>query len=74
MILIWLAGDSAKFYYYVSTGQKMPFLVSGVIQLTLDLVLLLQKLRGSKSGKGGSIAVISLITVKSYSCSSLLEP
>lgn len=42
MILMWLVGDVAKTAYFVATRAPMQFLLCGLIQMSVDVVILAQ--------------------------------
>jgi uncharacterized protein with PQ loop repeat len=42
MLMCWTGGDAFKTFYYFETKAPLQFLICGLCQLTLDLILLLQ--------------------------------
>jgi len=42
LILSWLVGDLFKTAYFVKDGQPIPFVMCGCIQITVDLLIMLQ--------------------------------
>ncbi|CAG8437958.1 16807_t:CDS:2 [Acaulospora morrowiae] len=42
VLLTWFGGDSFKSFYYINTGSPLQFIICGIIQLTMDSVIVLQ--------------------------------
>ena len=42
MILTWFVGDFAKTLYYMIENQPFQFVMSGTIQLTIDVLIIIQ--------------------------------
>lgn len=42
MIIVWFFGDFFKTIYFIIKSQPTPFILGGVIQLTIDLIILIQ--------------------------------
>lgn len=53
MVLMWLAGDIFKTGYFVMKFQPMQFLVCGLIQIVIDILILMQMCiyRGKTEGE-----------------------
>jgi hypothetical protein len=52
MILGWTGGDTLKTWYFVLKGEPLQFLLCGLVQVTIDLMILLQIQFYGKTGKG----------------------
>ncbi|CAG8468313.1 8398_t:CDS:2, partial [Diversispora eburnea] len=42
ILITWFGGDSFKTFYYISTGSPLQFIICGIIQLTVDSIIVLQ--------------------------------
>jgi uncharacterized protein with PQ loop repeat len=42
LVLSWFAGDFLKTLYFIIGGEPVQFIVCGTIQLTVDIIIILQ--------------------------------
>jgi hypothetical protein len=42
MILTWFCGDFFKTLYFIANGQPLQFIIGGAIQLSIDLLIVIQ--------------------------------
>ena len=42
LILSWFVGDMFKTIYYIFKAQPTQFVICGIVQLTIDILILLQ--------------------------------
>lgn len=68
--LLWLFGDISKTTYYIFTAQSYPFLISGSLQVIVDLFILYQSFMYTRSHPT-CYKIQSFCAIKSRSCSAI---
>uniref|UniRef100_A0A1I7Y5Q4 PQ-loop repeat-containing protein 1 n=1 Tax=Steinernema glaseri TaxID=37863 RepID=A0A1I7Y5Q4_9BILA len=55
MVLMWLIGDLAKTAYFVIHNEPAQFWLCAILQITIDIIILLQVLVYSRRSRSSSI-------------------
>lgn len=71
MLGAWLLGDAFKAFYFFHNGAPLQFIVCGIVQLTVDLLIGLQFLRYPR--RAGTSTRILPFTHESSSSTSVLS-
>ena len=51
MVGIWLCSDSYKTIYFIMKDQPLPFIITGLFQATLDVIIICQMIIYRNAGK-----------------------
>lgn len=61
LILTWFVGDFCKTIYFVANSQPAQFILCGAIQLTVDLIILIQLVMYRKKDDSEEIGSIEVV-------------